>query len=422
MSESENFDQNHIISGTKYLSLMIRVLWPIFVVIGLIGVPFFSDIEPYWKIPTVIPASISVILSLISYILLKFGRYYAAVNIYVYMFIFLPFIATVNGSASSPGLLGLMLGGLIIATVLFRKRSAVIVCAIVTMVTPLSLLVLFPNSNQLNIFISISAVVCISVLVLVFKAINDEFETNRRKKLEEFNTALIDQNEKLKKINDELDRFVYSVSHDMRAPLASVKGLVNLYKTESNPESKDTYIHHIESSISKLDNYTSDIVDFTRNSRTETTPAKINIKEYLNNIYAQLQHLHPLNDIAYEVYTNKIEEIITDQDRLGIILRNVISNSIKYSKRSADSYIKCEIEQVNSKNIIRIKDNGIGIEESQINMVFNMFHRGTEISNGSGLGLYIARESAVALGGRIEVSSKVMDNTVFTIEIPNLKL
>ena len=68
MSESGNFDQNDIISGTKYLSLMIRVLWPIFVVIGLIGVPFFSDIEPYWKIPTVIPAAISVILSLISYI------------------------------------------------------------------------------------------------------------------------------------------------------------------------------------------------------------------------------------------------------------------------------------------------------------------------------------------------------------------
>lgn len=132
--------------------------------------------------------------------------------------------------------------------------------------------------------------------------------------------------------------------------------------------------------------------------------------------------MHPLNEIAYEVYTNKIEEIITDQGRLGINRRNIITNSIKYSKLSANSYIRCEIEQLNSKNVIRIKENGIGIEESQIYKVFNMFHRGTEISIGSGLGLYIALETAVTLGARIQVSSKVMDNTVFTIEIPNLNI
>ena len=420
MNESLKSDQDDIKVGSKYLSLMIRVLWPIFFMIGIIGVPFLSDIEPYWKIPTVIPAAISVFLSLISYILLKLKKYYLAVNLYVYMFIFLPFIATVNGSASSPGLLGLSLGGLIIATVLFRKRSAVVVCAIVTMVTPLSLLVLFPNANQLNIFISIAAVVCISVLVLVFKAINDAFENNRRNKLEGFNVTLIEQNKKLKKINEELDRFIYSVSHDMRAPLSSIKGLVNLYKIESKPENKDSYINHIENSISKLDNYTSDIVDFAKNSRTENTPVRINIKEYLNRIYAQLDHLHPLNEISCEVYSNRIEEIITDQERLGIILRNVISNAIKYSKHSADSYIKCEIEQVNAKTIIRIKDNGIGIKESQIDKIFDMFHRGSEVSDGSGLGLYIAQEATVVLGGKIMVSSNEMDNTVFTIEIPNL--
>ena len=422
MIESVNSDHDDIKTGSKYLSLMIRVLWPIFVMIGLIGVPFYSDIEPYWKIPTVIPAAISVFLSLISYILLKSKRYYSAVNIYVYMFLFLPFLATINGEASSPGLLGLMLGGVIIATVLFRKRSAVVICAIITMVTPLSLFVLFPEANQLNIFVSIAAVVCISVLVLVFKAINDSFEKNRRKKLEGFNVTLIEQNKKLKKINTELDRFIYSVSHDMRAPLASVKGLVNLYKVESEPENKDVYVNHIESSIARLDNYTSDVVDFAKNTRTENTPVRININEYLTNIYAQLEHLHPINKISCEVYSNKIEEIITDQDRLGIILRNVISNSIKYSRRAADSYIKCEIEQIDAKNIIRVKDNGIGIEKSQMDKIFDMFHRGSEISDGSGLGLYIAKEAAAILGGSIMVSSKVMDKTVFTIEIPNLNM
>ena len=163
-------------------------------------------------------------------------------------------------------------------------------------------------------------------------------------------------------------------------------------------------------------------MDFARNSRAEPIPVRIKIKEYLNNIYSQLDHLCSINEIAFEVYTNGIEEIITDQERLGIILRNVICNSIKYANRSADSYIKCEIEQLNSKNIIRVKDNGIGIEESQMDKVFNMFHRGSELSDGSGLGLYIARETAEVLGGEIKIASKFMEFTKLSIELPNLQL
>ena len=132
--------------------------------------------------------------------------------------------------------------------------------------------------------------------------------------------------------------------------------------------------------------------------------------------------MYPIHEITYEVYTNGIEEIITDQERLGIILRNIISNSIKYANRSTDSYIKCEIEQVNSKNIIRIKDNGMGIEESQMDKVFNMFHRGSVLSDGSGLGLYIARETAEVLGGEIKIASKFMEFTELSIELPNLNL
>lgn len=422
MQQTVETAQNDIKSRIKYLKLMIQVLAPLVVIIGLIGVPFLSDIEPYWKIPTVLPASGFLLVSLISYMLLKFQRYYSAIYLYVYGFIFAPFAATVNGSASSPGLLGLMVGGIIIASVLFRKRPAVIVSTIVTMVAVLSLIVLFPILDQLALFISISVVVCLSALVIIFKAINDEFEKKRREKLEEVNITLIEQNKKLKKINDELDRFIYSVSHDIRAPLSSVTGLVNLYKIERNPETKDAYVNHIESSISRLDNYASDIVDFARNSRTELTPVRIKIKEYLSSIYSQLDNLYPTNEISYEVYTNGIEEIITDQERLGIILRNIISNSIKYSNRSADSYIKCEIEQVNLKSIIRIKDNGIGIEESQMDKVFDMFHRGSELSDGSGLGLYIARETAEVLGGEIKLSSKFMEFTELSIELPNLNL
>jgi len=422
MREPENSDQFDINSRIKYLKLMIWVIVPLVVVIGLIGVPYFSAIDPYWKNPTVIPASGFLIVSLFSYLLLKFQRYYFAIRLYVYGFIFAPWTTAIGSTPAHPGLLALMVGGVIVASVFFERRIALIISAVVTIVAILMLYIISPVSHHANLFIPLSVVTTLSALIVIFKYLNDEFEQKRRAKLEEMNITLMDQNKKLKKINDELDRFIYSVSHDIKAPLTSVTGLVNLYKKEHDPENKDIYVSHIESSISRLDNYTSDIVDFVRNDRTEPKPERIKIKEFLNRIYTQLDHLYPIKKITLEVQSNGVEEIITDKDRLGIILRNIFSNSIKYANPSADSYIKCEIQKIGTKNIIRVKDNGIGIEESQMDKVFNMFHRGSELSNGSGLGLYIARETAKVLGGEIKLSSKILEFTELVIELPNMQV
>jgi len=406
----------------KYLRLMILVIIPLVVAVGLIGVPYFTDIEPYWKNPTVIPASGFLIISLVSYLLLRYQRYYFAINLYVYGFIFAPLATVLVDNAADPGLLVLMVGGIIVASVFFKQRIALIISAGVTIMAILLLFSFSPQSYHADLFIPLSVVATLSALIVIFKSLNDEFEKKRIEKLEKMNLMLIEQNKKLKKINDELDRFIYSISHDIRAPLSSVTGLVNLYKKEHNPETKDTYIGHIESSVNRLTNYTSDIVDFVKNDRTEIKPTKIKIGEFLKQVYDQLDHLHPINKIAFRVHSNGIVEMITDQDRLRIILRNIFSNSIKYANSTVDSFIECEIEQTNSKNIIRIKDNGIGIEESQMDKVFNMYHRGSEHSDGSGLGLYIARETALVLGGEIKLSSKFNEFTELVIVLPNLAL
>lgn len=256
------------------------------------------------------------------------------------------------------------------------------------------------------------------VTQLLFVSINLDKQKKAEEQTRELNQQLITQNTKLKKMNNELDRFIYSVSHDIRAPLASIIGLVHLYKTDNDSRVKDLYVEHIGTSIFKLEEFIHEVVDFTRNSKTQLTPVKIKILDYLKGLYSQLEYIDPTNKISFEVDSNGIEEIITDQDRLGIILRNILSNAIKYSSRSVDSFIRCEIEQVDSKNIIRIKDNGIGIEDSQLDKVFDMFHRASELSQGSGLGLYIAKETAERLGGKLKIWSKFREGTELTIELP----
>ena len=422
MKESTNSDQFDIRSRIKYLKLMIWAIMPLVVLVGLLGVPYYTNLTPYWKNPTVIPASSFLLCSFISYVMLKFQRYSWAIRLYVLGFIFAPFATALGDITADPGLLGLMVGGIIVASIFFQSRMELIISASIPILAILILFLISPQSGQANLFIPLSVVATLSALIVIFKSLNDEFENDRREKLKKMNITLLEQNRQLTKINNELDRFIYSVSHDIRAPLSSVTGLVNLYKKESKIENRDNYVDHIEHSIARLIRYTSDIEDFVRNSRTEPKPVKIRIEEFLNEIYAQLDHLYPTNEIRFEVDPNGIEEIVSDQDRLGIILRNVIGNSIKYANHASDSYIKCEITYEDSANIIRIKDNGMGIEASQMEKVFDMFHRGSEHSDGSGLGLYIARETARVLGGDIKISSKLKEFTELRIELPNLLL
>jgi len=408
-------------SRISNLTLMIKVVTPLVIFVGLIGVPFFSNGQPYWQVPTVVPASLFLTISACSFALLKFKKVNLAVRLYTYGFILAPLAAAIGSAGTTPGILGLMVGGVIIATVLLESKQAVYVSACVAVLSVIFYIFLFPEASKLDQFIVLGVIMTLIAMVLVFKSFNEKIEEKRREKLEKVNRLLTEQNYKLVKINEELDKFIYSVSHDIRAPLTSIIGLVNLYKKETELGHKDVYLDYIEKSTSQLENYIGDIVDFVRNTKTDLNPVKIEIEGYLKSIYEQLRYIDPINKIAFEVNSNGVKEIITDKERLGIILRNIISNSIKYSNKRIDSYIKCKIERNGSHHIIRIKDNGIGIEESQMSHVFNMFHRASETSDGSGLGLYIAKEAADALGGRIALTSVHGEFTELVIELPILQ-
>jgi PAS domain S-box-containing protein len=256
------------------------------------------------------------------------------------------------------------------------------------------------------------------VTQVLYVSMDMDDQKKAEEKTRELNEQLLAQNTILKKMNNELDRFIYSVSHDIRAPLSSMIGLVNLYNSEQDWKVKDLYVEHIDKSISKLENFVAEIVDFSKNSKTELTSSKIMIEEYVKGIFNQLEFIEPTNRIKFEFISNGIKEIETDEERLGIILRNIISNSIKYSNHSKESYIRCKVESNNSSVFIHIIDNGIGIEESQLEKVFDMFYRACERSQGSGLGLYIARETAETLGGNIRIESKFNVGTEIILELP----
>ena len=244
---------------------------------------------------------------------------------------------------------------------------------------------------------------------------------NDRYKAEE---SLFNQNQELIKINKELDKFVYSASHDLRAPLKSVLGLVMLAQNDSRThkyESLDIYFNMIEESIHKLDNTIKDIINYSRNNRTELSCEKIILKDIISESIDNFRYLEGSASIEKNITVHEDTPLFSDSTRLKILFNNVISNAIKYRKTGdrEQSYISITAEVSGESAVIHIEDNGIGIPEKVIEKIFDMFYRGTERSQGSGLGLYIVKETLENLKGTISVSSEVNKKTLFRIEIPN---
>ncbi|QSE98454.1 PAS domain-containing sensor histidine kinase [Fulvivirga lutea] len=239
-------------------------------------------------------------------------------------------------------------------------------------------------------------------------------------------TVLIDITEsksnllELQKVNFELDSFVYHASHDLRSPLRSVLGLIDLYRLEDTPKVKEQCIERIEGSIKRLDDLVQELLSISRNDRVNDSHSELNLLVEINNSISSYFNATDTTDLSIVAKVFHDKKLMTDGTRLRIILNNIISNAIKYRSFSKEEpYIKIEA-QVNEKEaVITVEDNGEGIEESKLPHIFDMFYRATEKSTGSGLGLYIVKKVADKLGATIEVDSVELEGTTFKIVVPN---
>jgi signal transduction histidine kinase/ligand-binding sensor domain-containing protein len=229
------------------------------------------------------------------------------------------------------------------------------------------------------------------------------------------------RNAELRKLNSELDRFVYSTSHDLRAPLASILGLINLSRLEE--KNKDHYLALIEKSVHKLDEFISEIIDYSRNARLAVEPAPIDFQPLITSILEDLEYLEENVTLKKNISISCSGVFLSDKTRIRIILSNLISNAIKYHNgRQVNPFIDITINCNAQQAAITIADNGIGIRDDQQENIFKMFHRGSEQSKGSGLGLYIVKETVTKLGGNITVKSKIGEGTTFEVILPGMNV
>ncbi len=231
---------------------------------------------------------------------------------------------------------------------------------------------------------------------------------------------LMAQNEELIKVNEELDRFVYSASHDLRAPLMSMKGLLNMIKLD--PEKTEEYYSLIGKSISRMYRFISDIIQYSQNSRMEIIATKIDFHYLMNECIESLKYIGGSEEVE-SIREFFIEhDFYADYGRLLIVFNNIVGNAVKYRKRfEKGAFIKVKITTAQDAVTINFVDNGVGISEKYLNQVFKMFFRANSDSKGSGLGLYIVKNAIAKLNGTIEITSSLGHGTSFQIVLPNQK-
>jgi signal transduction histidine kinase len=226
------------------------------------------------------------------------------------------------------------------------------------------------------------------------------------------------QNDLLRKTNSELDRFVYSTSHDLRAPLNSVMGLITLAERSHEAEIKN-YLDLMRKRIHSMENFIQDVTDFSRNNRLSIDKKEVAVASLVMDVWDGLRFIDGTDAIRFKMDIKCELTVFTDPSRLRIVLGNLLSNAIRYHNlQKVDPFIRVSAFTQNKNLWLEVEDNGQGIDSEYLKKIFGMFFRANANSKGSGLGLYIVSEVLEKVEGSIDVESTLGKGTCFKVRIP----
>jgi signal transduction histidine kinase len=222
----------------------------------------------------------------------------------------------------------------------------------------------------------------------------------------------------LQKVNAELDSFTYHASHDLRAPLTTIQGLVNIGLNEPSIKMAHSYFEMIQNRINHMDTLLKDLISISYNNKSEAMFEEFDFESEVNFLLKSLQDPERKFHIHVDIKQNS--PFLSDPVRIKTILGNLLSNAFKYFNPDVQNHYISVTIRVDARHAsIVIHDNGIGIDKSYKAKIYNMFFRATTRSTGTGLGMYIVKSMIDRLKGQISFESTLNEGTTFHLTIPN---
>ncbi len=252
--------------------------------------------------------------------------------------------------------------------------------------------------------------------------IEDEIRSVVKDATEYYHTKwlLEEKNRELTEAYKELDRFVYSVSHDLRSPLMGILAIAGFLQKANSMEEVHEFGDMITSNVTRLDEFISNLLEYYKVKRGELTISSVRFDKLLDEIKG-IYAIEMLDKkITCNINVTQNEEFRSDKLVLLIVIQNLLSNAIKYQKLdNPDKQIELSAHVSKGEAVITVKDNGIGIGKEFQPRVFEMFFRASSQAMGSGIGLYNAKMALNKLGAEIHIDSDAGHGTAFVIRIPS---
>jgi PAS domain S-box-containing protein len=252
---------------------------------------------------------------------------------------------------------------------------------------------------------------------ILFSIIQDVTSREQsEKEIKKLNESLNQQASELKIINNELEAFSYSVSHDLRAPLRSMAGFSNAliedYADKLDDQGKE-YLKHIQDSSELMARLIDDLLKLSRVTRSDMNYEKVNLTDMAQESIAQLQEAEPQRKAAFSIAPDIIA--FGDRNLLRIVLDNLLGNAWKFSSKVTEPRIEMGILTRNGKQTYFIRDNGVGFDMTYADKLFKPFQRLHLASDfaGTGIGLATVQRIIHRHGGEVWAESKVGEGATF---------
>jgi signal transduction histidine kinase len=273
-----------------------------------------------------------------------------------------------------------------------------------------------PPGTKMFFIINVISSGFIMILSINFmQKLNEAAEKQLHSLADEINA----KNKELEKTNQELDRFLYSTSHDLQSPLSSIKGLINVARYDTTDKGTHAYFDKMTERVNSLENFIKDIIYYSKNDRTHIAQELTDMNKLLDEVAENLKYVNGAQSIAIKKEVSLHGPVVVDRGRLNVVLSNLMANAIKYHDGyKSNQWITVEVSNSNQLLKLKVSDNGIGISDEHQERIFDMFYRGTVKSTGSGLGLYIVRQAVEKMKGQISVYSKLGEGSSFLVSVP----
>jgi PAS domain S-box-containing protein len=226
----------------------------------------------------------------------------------------------------------------------------------------------------------------------------------------------------LQENTEQMEAFVYSISHDLRAPLRSMEGFAEAILEDEGARITETsrdYLHRISRAAKRMDALVCDLVNYTRLERMDLGSAHVSMDRVLDGVLFSMQPAIRKKDATLEI-ERPLPDVIGNGPALEVVFANLISNALKFVAPGVRPQIRVWAGEVEKSVRLWVKDNGIGIAPTYHEKIFGVFERlhSDEAYSGTGIGLAIVRKAVQRMGGKTGVQSQAGEGSLFWIELP----